>query len=373
VRVALLLLSILLGPPAVADPWVERVDVAMGRGRDFLLARQGPDGAWRSADYGAFKDGFSLTPYVMVALQHAPPARGLSAAWSRGAGFLDRGLVDPAGRVLPHLNYPIYSLAGALFVLKGRARVVPPLIAALRARQLTEQHGWSAEDPSYGGWGYFAGDLRKPPAPDGEHLRSSNLSASLHALGALHWVGVPADDPAFVAARRFVERCQNHPAGDGGFFFTPANRLQNKADLDEATGRYLSYGSMTADGLRALRKVGHPMGSPRYAAAARWFDARFDAQRAPGDYPPARQVQRRSVYYYWAWSAAHVLMHRGDRERLRTLADALLARQGADGAWRNPATDLREDDPLLATPFALAVLGVARFVNTGQWRVSVGP
>jgi hypothetical protein len=56
----------------------------------------------------------------------------------------------------------------------------------------------------------------------------------------------------------------------------------------------------------------------------------------------------------------------------RALAEALLARQRPDGSWVNASMELREDDPLVATPFAMAALGIARMVLTGEYR-SHGP
>jgi hypothetical protein len=39
-----------------------------------------------------------------------------------------------------------------------------------------------------------------------------------------------------------------------------------------------------------------------------------------------------------------------------TISLALLGRQGDDGAWSNPVVDVREDDPLVATPLAMRAL-----------------
>ena len=65
---------------------------------------------------------------------------------------------------------------------------------------------------------------------------------------------------------------------------------------------------------------------------------------------------------------AHAFMHLGDPVRARALAEVVLERQGSDGGWRNPSTDLREDDPLVATPLAMSALAIARFAVTGKWR-----
>ena len=75
-----------------------------------------------------------------------------------------------------------------------------------------------------------------------------------------------------------------------------------------------------------------------------------------------REVERRSSYYYASWSEAHAFFLSGTNEFdwARPLAEAMLERQREDGTWSNPAGAVMEDDPLVATPFALAVLGLCR-------------
>lgn len=388
-RLAPVLLVVFSASPSHAEPHrLARLDGALTRGARFLLAAQSGDGAWRSQAYPAFADGYSLGPLIMSALLFSPPSPGLRTAYDRGADFI-AGLVDAEP------TYPVYGLAGAILVLSvpsnirhqpGRSR----LVKRLRARQLNEVLGWIETDESYGGWGYYPRLPKKPPAGAFRHeLLSSNLSSTLFAVGALAMAEVSLDDPAFIGARTFIERCQNYATSpdarfdDGGFFFTPANDVQNKA-MSAGTDRrgrkrFRSYGSMTADGLRALIRVGVPRTDPRVQAAARWLTRRFDANRASGDYPSDRQLQRDSVYYYYAWTTAHALTALGNN-RISTdkgivrwdfaLADAVGKRQSKDGAWRNHATDLREDDPLLATPLAMAALALARMSMTGKWRMA---
>jgi hypothetical protein len=136
---------------------------------------------------------------------------------------------------------------------------------------------------------------------------------------------------------------------------------------------------MTADGVRGLIRLGVPLDDNRVAAAAAWLDANFDAERNPGDFPPVAEVRRASSYYYWTWSAAHALRDLGKvtvsgRARwAEALAEALLARQRPDGSWSNPATEMREDDPVVATAFATAALGVCRIAITGEYKSHAAP
>jgi hypothetical protein len=343
----------------------DRIDAAIARGADYLRARQGADGSFRTSPYPAFRDGLSLTPLALAALRFAP---GGDEAYRRGVAALAALLSAAAapGAIAP--TYPQYAFGLGAIVLTAPGNEAyrgarDAALTALRARQLPD-----------GGWAYPPMTVARPAA---------NLPATLVAIGALRLAGVAASDPALARAGRFVERCQNlgppgcagAACGDGGFFFSPDDRDASKAGADG--DRLRSYGSMTADGLRALVRLDQPLASPRARAAAGWLERHFDAEQNPGDFAPGDEVRRASAYYYWAWTAAHAYRAIGkvelDTERGRVrwaeaLAAALLARQGTDGSWRNPATEMREDDPVVATSFAVAALAVCRSVIAGEYQ-----
>jgi hypothetical protein len=372
-------------PPDAAPPppLVDRIDRAVERGAEFLLSRQGEDGAVRSPTYAYFKDGYSLTPLALAAV-FALPER--PAGYARGVDFLttmlgtDRKLrVDAEGP-----RYPLYSIAIGALVLNAKgnerhAALRDAMLAELRARQLADENGWTPEDLSYGGWGYYDGIPRRPEDFDVDPTEevASNLSATTFAIGALALARQAPAEPALARARVFVERCQGP---DGGFFFSPAIADGNKAGPlppDGGVPSFRSYGSMTADGVRSLLRLGAPPSDARVAAARGWLEQRFDAERNPGDFAPVNEQRRGSSYFYWAWSAAHALralgvtMVRGTNGDVRwaeALAQALLARQRPDGSWANEYSEMREDDPVVATAFATAALGVCRLALSAQYR-----
>jgi hypothetical protein len=367
-------------PPAPPPASAAGIDAALARAGAFLAAQQADDGAIRSKTYSALKDGWSLTPLAALALRFVPPTDKTTMAYRRAVAFVatvvdDRG----AARGPPDVTYPLYAHAIGALVLgapENRATYAAAhaaLLAAVRARQMSDANGWKTTDASYGGWGYSPGIPRRP---DGDRIDNDmltgNLSSTVLAIGALVLGGVPATDPALVAARGFVERCQNADFSgvgtDGGFFFSPALPDANKAGPADAPGRYRSYGSMTADGVRALTRLGAPPDDARLVAAIAWLDRAFDAVKNPGDFPPIAEVRRASSYFYWTWSIAHVARHLNRRAWAEALAIALVARQSADGSWKNPASEMREDDPIVATSFAVAALALARVVITGEAR-----
>ncbi len=367
-----------------------RVDRALGRALRSMIAAQSSDGAWRSSTYGVFKDGLSLTPTVLKAVAFGPDVEGSATARRRAAEYLiarvrSDGSID-GGQF--GMIYPVYSASAAVIALTflniPESRLARDAwLRELRRRQLNEDLGWGPDDPAYGGWGYSI----EPPSRDdadsspGRHI-DADISSTLFAVGALRIAGSSAEDPAIRAALTFVERCQNVAADDraadpqyddGGFFFTTTDPVRNKAGVAgkdrHGRTRYHSYGSATADGLRALMRCGLDKDHPRVVAARTWIERHFSASSNPGTFEPAREGDRDATYFYYAWSVAHAFRSLGVAEsrsdgRTTTWAEALAAelirRQRDDGTWSNRFTASKEDDPLVATPFAAGALAICR-------------
>jgi hypothetical protein len=367
-----------------------RVDRALGVALRSLIAAQSSDGAWRSSTYGVFKDGLSLTPTVLKAVAFGPDVEGSAMARRRAAAYLIArvkadGSID-GGRF--GMTYPVYNASAAVITLtvldvpEGRG-ARDAWLRELRRRQLTEALGWEPGDPAFGGWGYSIeppsrGDAALAP---GQHV-DADLSSTLFAIGALRIAGVAAEDPAIRKALTFVERCQNVAADnegsdprfdDGGFFFTTTDPVRNKAGVAgtdrHGRTRYHSYGSATADGLRALLRCGLARDHPRVFAARKWLESNFSPSTNPGTFESAREADRDATYFYYAWSVAHAFRALGIAEIesggrrvawAEVLATELIRRQRDDGTWTNRFTASKEDDPLVATPFAAGALGICR-------------
>jgi squalene-hopene/tetraprenyl-beta-curcumene cyclase len=226
------------------------------------------------------------------------------------------------------------------------------MVAYLRAQQFTEQNGWHPADPVYGAWG-MGGERRTPP--DTGHV---DLSMTRYVLEALRAAGVPASDPVFEQARVFVERCQNfdpkQPSdADGGFFFSTTEFDTNKAGHDGK--RFRSYGTPTADGILALLAVGRPPDDARISAAQRWLAGHHRDMEVPGFTGAAYERWPRGLSFYY--SAASMQVFRSLRvEAGSGVADGLRRTQRPDGSWSNPENLVKEDDPLIATGFAVRAL-----------------
>lgn len=306
----------------------------------WLTSQQSEDGAWRAATYGAFRDGRALTPMVLRALAgsiEAVDACGKAAAWvtAQGAALFE--------------EYPVHHSASILEAAKACEDLTVPVVLA--KRKLLE-----LQCPRTGGWSY---SLVAPPATgDLPPMQQANLAATAMALDGLKAAG-HVDPALFARALAFVKGCQNFGTGedafdDGGFFQMPDDPARNKAGSAGKDGRgvvrYLSYASATADGLRAMLNAGEPADSPRVKAAVKWLGG-FTWSAEGGKHAPA------DLCYYTARSLRRTMDVCPELkkvcERIRPLVEAA---QGKDASWRNPAGEMREDCPVVATALAVEAL-----------------
>jgi hypothetical protein len=318
---------------------IPHMQPAIERGTRWLWSKQARDGGWHSETYGLLRSGQSLTPFVLDALLDVPQTidvRGLE----RGIEFLrshtsQEGAVGLAGDIP---DYPNYATALALKVLLRvkRQECAAPMVEYLRAQQFTEQNGWRPRDAAYGGWG-MGGERRTPP--DAGHV---DLSMTRHVLEALRAAGDPP------RPNLFVERCQNP---DAGFCFTTTEYDTNKAGPDGA--RFRSYGTATADGILALTATGCPT-----ARAGQWLTEHHTGFEASGfEGESYRRWPRGLAFYYAATATEACRALRAPRPA--GIAETLTGTQHAAGFWRNPENLVKEDDPLIATAFAIRALAAA--------------
>jgi len=311
----------------------------------YLWSQQGEDGGFHSTTYGLLRSGQSLTPFVILALLGVPESQR-----SSGRGGIERalsfikaninadgalGLMDPAAA-----DYPNYSTALAVCALvkarnPGYEKVSEPMVAQLRAQQFSEANGWTPQQAAYGGWG-MGGSIRRPP--EAGHV---DLSMTRHVLEALQLAGVPPSDPAISRALVYLERSQN---ADGGFYFSPVNPEINKAG--ERGGRFASYGTTTADGVLALRAAGIPDEDSRITKAIAWLRDHHQSDRAPGFDEDSGRPWAAGLRFYYAHAISRVLPE----------LPVELPTQAEDGSFRNQVNLVKEDDPLIATAFALYAL-----------------
>ncbi len=321
---------------------------ALAAGAAYLWKQQADDGGWHSAAYGLLRSGQSMTAFVLDALlrvgerTYQPPKQAVD----RALAFLKRhtaadGAIGTA-REVP--DYPAYATSLAVQAYRQARRddlqpEVRRMAAWLINQQFQEANGWAPEQPAYGAWG-MGGEVRRPPYPG--HV---DLSMTRYALEALRMAGVPLQHPVYSRARVYLERLQNLP-GDGGFFFSTTEADTNKAGHDGR--RFLSYGTTTADGVRALRCCGYTPADPRVTSAHAWLERAHTGFTTPGFTGEAYRRWPAGLRYYYASATAGMF----------ALTDAIEEEQQPDGSWRNEETLVKEDDPLIATGFAIHALAV---------------
>ena len=352
-REFLRLAAALAGGAALGCGRPDRTRAAVG----FLAARQSPDGAWRSAQSGAFRDGDALTPLVLWALADVRSAPAECVA--SGMRWLENLTAAQGGRAEPweEIRYPLFtaSYAAQVFGKAGDARRAGFWADVVERLRISSALGWPVNAAACGAWGDAPSPPRLPPgdAPPPDML-APNISATLLGLRA-----IAADD----AALPFLARCQNFAPGDGGFFFAIDDPVRNKAGV-ASRGRYRSYGSATCDGVLALVACGVASDDPRMRAAFAWLREHAAGARHSGEWPADRADDRESLRYYHAQTFAAVLalaaksasMQDWAAEQRRTLTADLLAMQRPDGAWEGACPNSFEDDPLIATAFAIRAL-----------------
>jgi hypothetical protein len=339
-------------------------DQAIDRGLAWLLKQQAADNGWHSQAYGQLKGGAAVTALVLDTISQLPVKliKQHELAIEKGLIFLQAGIVKRQTIAAPDgsLDFPTYACA---LVLSASARLAEKVdftgqkLKILRdyllAAQLLEGRKFAPEHPSYGGWDFLGAD-------DAQGITTgTNVSVVAHVLEGLEADKSKAVDHARNAALGWLKRCQQP---DGGFAFTPEPMsLNNKAEFsDEARAKPRSYGSATCDGIRALLAAGIQSNADSVQKAIAWLVKRPALEVVPGfEEVPVETDWRRGLRFYYYQSLARILHLFPAAERLSRASDIeriLLKDQQAGGQWQNESDRMRENDPLIATCFAVSAL-----------------
>lgn len=362
------------GEPVSRQQFERGVAPMLDKAMKFQAAGQREDGGWPG-----FKPGESdpaITALVVQTFIQHPDYGPEHAISRRGIDFLlkfqqpDGGIYDPK---MPYLNYSTSVALMALSAAKSPA--LQPRIAA--AQKCLTDNQWAdpkcdndgklitPSHPWYGGAGY------------GNHKRP-DLSNTQMMLEALHQSGLPADDPVYQKALRFVERCQmlavtnDQPfaadATDGGFVYTAAHgghSMANEADETQVGQPLRSYGSMTYAGFKSMLYANVQRDDPRVQAAWNWIRRNYTLEANPN--MPGRRSKEGLYYFYHvfakalqAWGEPLLVDHQDVSHDWRSdLAGQLAAGQREDGSWLNEADRWMEGNPHLVTAYAVLALQAA--------------
>jgi hypothetical protein len=351
-----------LSAQSVNDDRELEATASLEKGIAFLLRQQADDGIWHSAHYGNLREGAGVTALVLASLaenqSHLP--EGAIERMQRAVEVLSVS-IDEHGYVA-NASGPDYADYASALVLEAdriaglglsperRRKLVDYLVRA----QLDEADGFQPDSLDYGGWdltGWMTG--HRPTT-------GTNISVSTFVIAALsHHREIGDVNEALTRAGRWLEGCRN---GDGGFHFHPRiDHDGNKAGWsDETRMAALSYGTCTADGLRALVSLGVPADDSRVTGATAWLSRETDIAGVPGFRDDADgETWKAGLRFYYLAALARVLPFLepdASAARRRSIMESLVESQAVDGSWSNPGARMREDDPLIATSFAIVAL-----------------
>lgn len=363
-----------------AGPDPAAVAAGMDRGAAFLLSTQGTGGAWMQHP--------AITALACMSVQKAPLGRTERgrAAVAKGLDFIVH-FAQPDGSIWSKAegDYPNYSTAICLLALHQAARPQDkPLMRAARDYLIGSQFkDVPGSDPAYGGIGY--GKSKRPDL--------SNTQWALEAIYVTESMDrdTPAADPAKAKAAdlcweraiRFLSRCQNlkdsndqtwvsTDADDrGGFVYRSGESKAGKIGKDgkpvadgtvtEEGETLRSYGSMTYAGMKSMLYAKLAADDPRVKAAQDWLSRHYTFDENPG--------MGAAGHYYYLHTAAKALAAAGQptltaggktHDWRADLAASLLARQRADGSWKNDNGRWMESLPELSTAYAVLALATIR-------------
>jgi len=347
----------------------ERARPAIDKGLKFLASKQEDDGGW--AAYTGTSDPAVTAMAAQCFMQD--PNYGPRHPIVQRAMKLIASFQQPDGGIYStQIGYRNYTTS---VVLMSLSAMKDPAVNDLKtgAQKYLKDNQWTEgkcdadgkvideEHPWYGGAGYGAG--KRP-----------DLSNTQMMLEALHQSGLPASDPTYQKAIKFVLRCQmsersnDQPfakgADDGGFIYTPANGGESKAGTVEVKGRPIlrSYGSMTYSGFKSLLYADVDRNDERVRSAWDWIRRNYTLTTNPN--LPGAQSKEGLYYFYFvfakaltAWGEPVIVSPDGVRHDWRAdLIDQLAGVQNRDGSWVNTADRWQEGDPCLVTAYSVLAM-----------------
>jgi hypothetical protein len=317
-----------------------------------LKSKQGDDGSFFP------KAGPGVTALVVAGLirnghaDHEIVKKGLAfleKKVQKDGGIYDKGLAN-------------YTTCVAIVAFKEANKdgkynkVLENAGAFLKSLQFDDQ-----SKDNYGGVGYNGKER-----PD--------LSNTQYFIDALIDAGIPKDDPAIKRALIFVSKCQNLPgeankaewaknasADDkGGFIYNPEAGKNPKSLTPE--GGLRSTGGLGYAGLKSFLYAGVGKDDPRVKAAIDYIRRHYTVEENPG------QKDSGLFYYYHTFAKAMDALGEDEfadakgakHDWRKELFEVLKKKQSDNGSWVNSNGAFMENQPELATAFALLSLSYTK-------------
>lgn len=350
-------------------------DAAVTKGLDWLRDCQRADGSWSATNFPAIT---ALGLWAFTLSDHPDRA----AVCSKAAGFVagcvqeDGGIYRPATGGRGSGGLSIYNTAICMVALHTYNRqTYAPLILAARTFMAGGQ--LEGDSPAAGGFGYEQ-KQRPPPknrdpitAPRGPRADLSNTAWAFQAMRVTEDVedlrpdGQPAADLDWEAATRFLDRLRiesdDNPAESGGFGYEAGGERAGTSTSGEGAVTLRGFGSMTYAGLESMIFADLKPSDPRVRSTLAWAARHWSVDENPG-------MGARGLFYYYTILARALDLLDLDTLQAeggspipwrRDLAAKLVSTQRKDGSWINSDGAFWENDPVLATSYALLSLQLA--------------
>ena len=331
---------------------------AIQNGIDYLVSQQDTDGIWHSPNYGNLRDGAAISGLALYAISHQTAADlsdirtniELSFQTLKTNSGANKFISNPGGPDYSNYATAFYLLASKGLDLELKEDHKRRLLHYLVSSQLT----FESAGVDHGGWDYSGWMTGERPTP------GTNVSITCVVAECLQVFRETLDSKEAISrAIVWARRTQND---DGGFCFHPKRSHDgNKAGwTDENRTNPNSYGSTTADGVRLLIALGVSEESQELKSAVNWLEKNLLVDRVPG-FESLEQTGGwdQGLLYYWFYSASCCLQQLPKEKKIKfakSMKKRLEELQKPDGSWTNPNARMREDDPLIATSFALIAL-----------------
>ena len=346
-------------PTPAADPKLRPVpadyQAVIDKAYAAMLAKQNPDGSFAPKLGGPGVTALMAAAFLKAGKSPDDPLVAKCLAYLEGSIQKDGGVyAEGLANYTTCLAVMTFKEANA----GGKYdKVIANATKFLRGLQDTST---DTTDVKFGGMGY---DGKGRP----------DLSNTQFFVEALLASGATKDDPAVKKALTFISRSQNLPGEfndqpfaakatedeQGGFVYNPTDQANAKSDKRTPAGGLRSEGGMTYAGLKSFLYAGLAKDDPRVKAAVKWIRQHYSVTENPG------QGQAGLYYYYTTFAKAMTALGddefvdaKGGKHAWRVeLFTKLQSMQKPDGSWANANKSFLENQPELATAFAVLALG----------------
>jgi len=332
--------------PALSPELRAKLADSLARGAAYLRQQQAADGTWEK-----HPGVTALAATALLTLPGTTPAAQMKVV-GKSLDVL-AALAKPDGGIyekdIPHY---ITAVAVMAMVAGGRPQDKPLVEKGrvyLANALLDEGEGINPSDKFYGGASYGGANMD----------RRADIISLEYALRAMKEAQLPASNPNWEKALKFIQRTQNNSetndqkwaSNDGGFVYLPGV-------TEAAGGGTLSYGSGTYAGLLSYSWANVKKEDPRVQSVLKWVRNNYTVDENPG-------MGQKTVYYYYMVFAKAlqavgdpvIVDAKGQRHNWREdLGRKLMALQHPEGFWVNTVPDEMQDNKVLVTCFTMTAI-----------------